>query len=173
MKKPQLIAFALFFLLARSLYAQSTCESVVSYKWAKREGDKSTPVAAVGVEVKKLVAAGEDEAAVKARLAELLLTEKNRAMDACRREHESMADCLSAKYAAKASVLNALRFESRKAFEDAIRSDCSAQQGICTEVLSSDPQCTVKAAAAEGEGAADANGKGGKESKEGGKEKKK
>ena len=163
MRKTQLVAFILFFLVTRLAFAEAACESVISYKWGKREGDKGMPASPVSVEVKKLFASGADEGSAKVRLGELLPIEKGRAMDACRREHESLADCLSAKYAAKASVLNALRFESRKAFEDAIHSDCSAQQGICVEAVSSEIQCLVKAEAAEAEQAADAKGKGGKE----------
>lgn len=170
MDKRQLAAFILFFLFSRLVSAQVTCESVISYKWSRRELPNVTPAAAQSVDVKKLIATGSDEVAVKARLGEQIPLEKSRAMDACRREHESLADCLSAKYAAKAAVLNTLRFESRKAFEDAIHSDCSAQQGICGEVLNSDLHCAVKAEAAEEESAEDSKSKGGKEAK---KEKKK
>ena len=172
MRNIQLIAFALFFLCAGNLYAQATCETVISFKWTRKEGPNVTPVAPLSVEVKRLSVTEADETAVKARLAELVPAEKNKAMDSCRREHESLADCLSAKYAAKASVLSSLRFESRKAFEDAIHSDCSAQQGVCLEVLSSDPQCLTKTEG-EGEGETAGEGKGKAKEKEGAKEKKK
>ena len=168
MRNFQLAVFILFFLASETVMAEATCESLITYKWARREASNVTPAGAITVEVKKIVATGAEEAAIKAKIGEILPVEKGRAMEACRREHESFADCLSAKYAAKASVLNSLRFESRKSFEEAIHQDCSAQQGLCMEATGSEPQCVVKAEAVDAE-AADAKGKG----KEGAKEKKK
>ncbi len=154
--------------LAGPAFADTVCETLISYKWERNAAQPgSTPVPATEtVNAGSVSAAGSDEARAKGLLEKLASMQKSRALAECKRLHESTADCLSSKYSSMSSVLNSLRFEARKSLEEAIASDFAAQRGLCREVVVSEPRCTTAAAveASEDEKAAE-GGKG----KEGGK----
>ena len=168
-----LIILVFLILLPSAGYADFECVSVVSYTWRKWvEKNEQTPAAAAGsptvsadlsVEAGRAVARGKDEVQAKERLALAIQDERSRAMSACKKEHESKADCLATKYAAMAGVLNSLRFEARKSLEEAIASDCGAQIGVCVASAASEPKCADKsdaaAAASPAAGAAPADAK--------------
>lgn len=105
---------------------------------------KSDPKDEQLVEFENLEAVGPDETQAKAAVQELILKAKARALQGCREQHENVADCLAAKYAGKASIINAMRFEARKAMEQAIQSDCAAAQGVCGGVDAAEIKCEVK-----------------------------
>ena len=98
--------------------------------------------------------AGYDEAGAKANLQVELNRQKVRASEQCKRDHESLGDCLATKLSARASILNSLGFSARNELEKALQKECSTQQGVCLSVDSSDPQCRSLSAGKGPEGAA-------------------
>ncbi len=98
--------------------------------------------------------AGYDEAGAKANLQVELNRQKVRASEQCKRDHESLGDCLATKLSARASILNSLGFSARNELEKALQKECSTQQGVCLSVDSSDPQCRTLSAGKGSDGAA-------------------
>ncbi len=131
-----------------SSWSEQICESLISYKWHKADSKDH-----LLVEWEHVSASGSDEKQAKAALQETILKSKAQALEACRKDHESVADCLAAKYTGKATIINSLRFEARKAMEQAILSDCSQQQGICAAVEASEVKCEEKVDASHTPGA--------------------
>ena len=118
--------------------ADFRCSSDVSYKWKKSESEEAV------IHWAALDAEGVDEAASKSTLEERVLHEKKKASEACKDLHENLSGCLGAKYSSTASELKALDFSARKALQDAIQTDCKAQQGRCMEISASDAKCVEK-----------------------------
>jgi hypothetical protein len=75
-----------------------------------------------------------DEATAKRTLEEALATERVKALDQCRQDHENLADCVAGKFSSLAPTLQRLSFSQRKSIEDAVNSDCHSRQGRCDEV---------------------------------------
>lgn len=157
----RLIYLAIIFgFFLSSAHAETLCRTSLSYKWKKA----GPAVEEASVDKIVVEALGADEAQAKSVLMIRVPQEKAKVAEACRAEHENTSDCLSTKFAAKASVINALRFDARKALQDAIAADCAAQQGSCGAVVMTEPQCEERAVEAPTDG---------KEEKKGGAEKKK
>ncbi len=85
--------------------------------------------------------AGLDEAGAKANLQVELQRQKVRASEQCKRDHESIGDCMATKLSSRASTLNSLGFSARAELEKALTRECSGQQGVCLSVDSTEPQC--------------------------------
>lgn len=155
----KLLVAGLLFLALYSppiVIAEVECKAQVSYKWKKTEGEEQTE------DVTAVASTGADEAEAKAKLEAILPEQKRKAWEACRNDHENVAECMATKYTSMSSVISSLGFEARKSLEQAIASDCSAQQGGCTAVVVSESKCVAKegaAGAGEAQGAADAKGK--------------
>ena len=100
--------------------------------------------------------AGLDEAGAKANLQTELDRQKARASEQCKRDHESIGDCMATKLSSRASTLNSLGFSARAELEKALTKECTTQQGTCLSVESGEPQCRQYGAAKPAEqGAAD------------------
>lgn len=117
-------------------YAEFSCKAEVSYKWKKAKAENETEVYFSSVERK-----GLDEAKAKAALSDALAKEKVLAFETCKKEHEDLASCISAKYTSFNSTLQALTFSARKALEEAITSDCGGQVGSCSSSTATDAKC--------------------------------
>ncbi|MBX7144882.1 MAG: hypothetical protein K1X79_10560 [Oligoflexia bacterium] len=144
--------------------AEHICRADVNYL-LKREKEQ-TPAT---IFYRGLEARGADEAAAKAALAGFVESEKPKVLAACKREHESEADCVAAKYAAMGTQIQNMSFAARKGLETAIANDCKSKQGLCESVASSEPKCSELLSASQTP-AAEA---GGKEAGKGAKEDKK
>ena len=118
----------------RPIYAEFVCASEVSYKWKKGEKESS-------VSVSRIERRGADEAAGKAALEESLSREKSDALDECRKQHENMAGCMSAKFTSNSDALRSMSFPARKQLEEAVGADCKEGQGSCTEAATSEAVC--------------------------------
>ena len=143
-------------LLASPCLADFSCSATVSYQWKKEGGE---PQSLFFTEV---IGKAAGEEAAKAQVKELADKEKPRALGACTRKHENLSGCISAKFAAEASLLASLGFSARKALEEAVSADCKAVQGDCLEPVVSETVC-VQAQAAQTE-EQDQSGEKGKES---------
>lgn len=156
------------------VWAEVVCSSDVSYTWAKsgadeggtggdapaaptsasttQQGSSSQPTPTV-VRFSAPQRAGLDEAGAKANLQIEVNRQKARASEQCKRDHESIGDCMATKLSARASILNSLSFSARAELEKALTKECSGQQGVCLSVDASEPQCrTISASkATEGE----------------------
>ena len=119
----------------------------------KRAEVVGTPVPSV-VRFAGVQRLGFDEAGAKASLQVEVNRQKARAYETCKKEHESLGDCLATKLSTKASTLNSLGFSSRSELEKALAKECSDQQGSCLAVESSEPQCRPISAGKGGEAAA-------------------
>ena len=129
----------LLMLLPGIAAADFVCKSQLSYKWKKEKAEQEE-----SVDVGLVEAVGKDQAQVKARLEDMLPESKAQALQNCKKEHESVAECLADKFAAMASVLNSMRFEARKSLEQAISADCELRKGLCTTASSSEIVCAEK-----------------------------
>ncbi|MCB0310811.1 MAG: hypothetical protein KDD42_06235 [Bdellovibrionales bacterium] len=116
--------------------AETRCTASISYEWLKKEKDPPIKTEFVRMET---VAANEPEA--RQKLSEKIPNAKSEALQKCRSEHESVAECLATKYSSMTSVINSLGFEARKSVEEAIKSDCSGAQGSCQKVEASEIEC--------------------------------
>lgn len=116
--------------------AEFLCKSSVSYKWKKAKGEEEVEVAFQLIE-----RSGTDEAKAKLALNGAVDRAKGEAFEACKKDHEDLASCISNKYSAYGSTLRSLGFGARKALEDAITSDCTAQEGRCLVTSAADPKC--------------------------------
>lgn len=146
--------------------AEFHCEAALSYKWRKDKEEVANEEFFSSVEEK-----GADEVSAKDALTRKIAREKSRAKEECKREHENLSGCIAAKYAAIASVLSSLGFSARKAVQDAIASDCTSIQGVCSQVVSSEPVCKELAVAG-GEKSGEEGAKEGEKGKKPGKEEK-
>jgi hypothetical protein len=90
---------------------------------------------------------GKSEQDARAGLLVEVNRQKARALDRCRREHESFGDCVSTKMGIKASTLNSLSFSARSKVEEALIDECRVQQGRCGAVDSGEPVCRDLSAA--------------------------
>ena len=163
------IALTLCLLFPVLASSETVCKSKLSYKWKKADAQEEQSVDAGVVE-----ASAPDEASAKAKLNDLLSDKKAKVALLCRNERENSANCISSKYEAMASTLNAMRFEARKALDQAIATDCVAQQGVCGAVVAADPECAEKVAAGQANGTPAADAEAGKTAaKDAGKGKKK
>ncbi|MBX7136572.1 MAG: hypothetical protein K1X83_01215 [Oligoflexia bacterium] len=137
--------FISFLVFPGILSADFVCKSQLSYKWKKEKAEQEETV-----EVGLVEASGKDQAQVKARLEDLLPESKTQALQNCKKEHESVAECLADKFASMASVLNSMRFEARKSLEQAISADCEIRKGLCTTAASTEIVCAEKISEAAG-----------------------
>ena len=129
------------FLYPAASFAEFICGAEISYEWKRAQAENPVSVSAGSVQEK-----GADEASAKSRLSVLVKSRLTEVRAECRREHENLSGCIAAKYAASAAVLQNLGFNARKALEEAISSDCKAQQGVCKEPQASEPVCREEAA---------------------------
>lgn len=171
----------------RDVWAEFVCSTDVSYTWAKTPAEKpaavetdmamppgghpkAAPPSAPPAEPTPkptiirfagVQRYGLDEGGAKANLQIEVNRQKARASEACKRDHESIGDCMATKLSTKSSTLNSLGFSARAELEKALTRECSEQQGVCLSVESSEPQCRdlTPAKAAEGGAGAAAGGK--------------
>lgn len=144
--------------------AEFACSADVSYSWGKSaaeaapqppaattrgkadpaplkpQGAPSEPKPII-VRIAAVQRAGFDEAGAKVNLQLEVDRQKARASEQCKRDHESLGDCMATKLSARASTLNSLGFSARAELEKALTKECAAQQGVCLSVESSEPQC--------------------------------
>ena len=165
------VAFLVAFLAivpSHELRAEFVCSTDVSYTWAKTPPEKPAPVDADPsmppgghskgasptapppaeptpkpsiIRFAGVQRYGLDEAGAKANLKIEVNRQKARASEACKRDHESIGDCMATKLSTKSSTLNSLGFSARAELEKALTRECSEQQGVCLSVESSEPQC--------------------------------
>ncbi len=147
------VSALIFCLFLNDAKAEFECFATVSYKWRKKPQEKAAsekvpegaaPAADQVVDLARISGDGADESAAKSKLNQLLPEARTKASEACKKSHESKAECLAAKYSSMSSTLNTLRFDSRKSLEDAIANDCEAQSGACLDVAVSEIQCAEK-----------------------------
>ena len=157
-----LVAF-LSAMVAASAHAEFVCSTDISYTWAKPPPPKpphvdpdmtgaaghakASPPPAEPTPKPTLIRFagvqryGLDEAGAKANLQIEANRQKARASEACKRDHESIGDCMATKLSTKSSTLNSLGFSARAELEKALTQECTDQQGVCLSVESSEPQC--------------------------------
>jgi hypothetical protein len=140
-----MLALLTFLLPAMPSRADFSCVASVSYQW-KKDGGEPQAMFFVNMAGNAMT---EEEA--KAQVLELANREKARARDACTRRHENLSGCISAKFAAEASLLAKLGFGARKSLEEAVSADCKLQQGQCLDPVVSDIKC-LQVGKTEGEG---------------------
>jgi len=126
------------------LSAESICRSSVTYEWHSPVHDDTQKVFWASTEKR-----GEDRAQVKYSVSQLVEREKQRAMQACQRERESLTNCLAAKHSSVGAVVTSLGFSARKDLEKAIYLDCEQSQGRCLTASASEVKCTSKEAESE------------------------
>lgn len=134
---------------SNELRAEFLCSTDISYTWVKSAaggGVSGTPAPSAApkptiIRYSGVQRLGRDEAGAKANLQIEVNRQKGRASDACKRDHESMGDCMATKLSSKASVLNSLGFSARAELEKALQEECKAQQGVCLSVEAAEPQC--------------------------------
>ena len=156
-----MLAAALYVFGESPIAAEFRCESKVSYvvELAPKTAPVKSEVAsdlpakkdvtpAPAAETKESTVAystveakGEDEAKAKIAVQKVSVRLLEKAREECRMRHENVAACIAAKYDATATTMQTLSFSARKSLEDAVRSDCEAQRGICKKVETSDPVC--------------------------------
>jgi hypothetical protein len=128
------IAFAL--LIAVPAFADHLCRAEITYKWRRAQEEKESEVILQALEAK-----GSDEASAKAEIKKLALSARSGAQATCAQRHENLTGCISSKLAAASTVQHTLSFSARKTLEEAIKTDCSNSQGVCTEIIVKDPTC--------------------------------
>ena len=160
---------ALFFgcLINNIAQADFVCASDISYTWTSSSAAKASTPTASGANsttpaanpvatsapnqtfVGKIEARAESEDLAKKALDARSAAAKTQAITRCKREHENMSGCVAAKYSAMGTTLNTLTFSARKALEDAIRTDCELQRGVCGEATVAQAQCGEEVKAVE------------------------
>ncbi|MCB0331883.1 MAG: hypothetical protein KDD55_00220 [Bdellovibrionales bacterium] len=168
-------AFALLSYSSAPAYGEFLCRADTSYSWAKETtvipaGEKETPTITrneMKVFWTSSEATGEDEEKAKSALMMKLESEREKARESCKKEHENVAFCIASKFSAMKSVLQQLDFEARRTLRDSIANDCTSQQGHCQEAVSGEPACKnlTHVVEGEGDGEKDEKGKGKKKKK--------
>jgi len=152
MKLKTTIAVALVAIMAgpgtATVLAQSVCRSSVTYEWQSLVHDDRQEVHWSSTEKR-----GEDVSRIKKEVTQLVEREKQRAMQACQRERESLSNCVATKHSSFGAVAQTLGFSARKDLEKAIYTDCEQIQGRCLTASASKISCTSKDS--EGEEAAE------------------
>lgn len=133
MKSWSLIVALMF---AAPVFAEHFCRTEITYKWRRAQEEKE-----VEVIVQALEARGVDEPAAKAEIMKLALAARSGAQATCAQVHENLSGCISSKLAAASTVQHTLSFSARKTLEEAIKTDCSNSQGICTDIVVKDATC--------------------------------
>ncbi len=134
---PAGIAFALALVCPLACaFAQATCRADVSYNLKRGSAEESFVV-------KQEEARGPEEAPVKEALAQRLILSRQEAVALCRERHENLSACVATKFAKNGGLMQQLQFAARTKLQEAIESDCKAQQGTCAEGKVSEPTCTV------------------------------
>mgnify|MGYP001321807548 CR=1 FL=1 len=130
------VSFIIFFTFIAEAIADVRCESSISYKWKKAQEEIE-----LEVPFRSLESRGVDEPSARAKLKEDLEREQRKARESCGSEHENMTGCVASKYQSLGATLRQMNFSQRKSIEDAIAADCSAKQGRCGQVVSSEVKC--------------------------------
>jgi hypothetical protein len=140
-------------LMCGAAHAEFLCHTSVAYVWGKTQEESEQEVFWARIERK-----GVDEATAKRTLEEALATERVKALDQCRQDHENLADCVAGKFSSLAPTLQRLSFSQRKSIEDAVNSDCHSRQGRCGTVKVDEVKCAelVTAASSSSAGGKDA-----------------
>lgn len=138
--------------------AETACKSEVSFKW-KKDKEELTEFWST------LQAKGADDKAAKESIARAFDRERVLAQKSCRERHEDVSGCIAGKLSALRPALSSMGFSERKSVETAVSADCTAQQGVCSDVVMGEPKC-VEMAAAEAAGKATEE-KGGKKEEKG------
>jgi hypothetical protein len=123
-------------------WADFDCRSELSYKWKKEETEQV-------VQWSTLMQAAATEEVAKQKLSDMIIVERSRVMDACRKVHENLAGCIAGKFSAISRTYQTVGFTARKAIEEAVHADCSAQQGTCLESTTTPPKCDERKIEAE------------------------
>ena len=152
--------------------AEFECAADAGYKWMKKNDKEAAPRS---VAWSSLRARGASEAEAREKLGAIAARASAEAEIGCRKRHENLSECIAARFAQNGPLLGTLSFKARQALEDAITSDCQAQQGACEGAAVGEVKCREVAAPGEppadqGEGKKDGGGKE-KAGKEKGKEK--
>lgn len=118
------------------VHAEFVCQSEVNYKWKSETAEAEYEIFWTSLERN-----GADEKGSLSSLANAIAREKQKARKDCKKEHENLTGCIASKFDSMLSVFPKLSFSARKSLEEAITSDCTAQQGKCTEVTSTKAEC--------------------------------
>ena len=117
-------------------FAEYNCRLDITYKWKPGEEDKEQTV-----DFSQLAKSADTEEEAKTQLERLVIREKAKAAEKCKRDHQNLSGCVASKFSMMASVHRRLPFSARKSLEKAIEDDCKALQGTCLEAASTDPKC--------------------------------
>jgi hypothetical protein len=117
--------------------AEFLCKADITYSW--KRGEEAEAI----IYFDSVKANGSDEAQSKAALLEKLSPVKLKASENCRKIHENVSGCISAKLTTTSASLAALSFSARKVVEEAAAADCQKQSGKCTSVSSTEPVCAL------------------------------
>jgi hypothetical protein len=150
-----LIALAVQFVPV-GVRAEFICSSGVQYTW-KRAGEENSHQVFWGA----VQANASSEVEAKRGLEVRVRREESRALEECRRLHESLGACVAGKLGAHHGTLNRLSFTARKSLEDALVKECKDAEGTCGPISRSEVKCEEKVVATPAEAPA-GNAKGGK-----------
>lgn len=138
--------------------AESLCSADVSYAWSRFSEDAAieqvdsktpkTPKTSPGEELIRvhftsIERRARDEKTARNLLQSDIQRQKARAMQRCKRAHESFGECVSTKLSTKSTVLNSLSFTARSQLEEALIQECQVSRGICGSVTASEPACVT------------------------------
>lgn len=156
-----ILMISLTALIPGALHAEFRCQADVSYVWKKtppvlEEGEKQQ-MSDEQEEPKRLVfsqpfSEAETEEKARAKLESLVLRERGKAREACRREHENVSHCIGSKLESMRGVLDRSGFSVRQRLEESIQTDCEQKRGLCQKTEVSEYVCEETAAAAAEEG---------------------
>ena len=142
-KNSVLISLISVLFVTNSAFADFLCHTTVSYVWKKTQEEADKEVFWSRVERK-----GATEAAAKRTIEEAIVSEKGKALEGCKQDHENLAGCVAGKFSSLASTLQRLSFSQRKSIEDAVNADCFARQGDCSTIKVDEVACSQLVTAA-------------------------
>ena len=154
-----LILLLSLFIFENQLFADVLCQSEITYKWSREKSSNEQPTAPkvatpepaktsessvheLTVFWKNVEQKSEAEEDAKQKIAKMTPEERANAERACLTAHENLAGCISTKFSNLTATFSTLSFNARKAMEDAIKQDCTNQQGKCMGSAVSDVKCS-------------------------------
>ena len=84
---------------------------------------------------------GATEELAKQKFQSVLDQDRLQAMTECKKNHENLSGCVSAKFLSMGSVLRQLDFNARKELESSIVEDCKLSTGRCLKAEASEITC--------------------------------
>jgi hypothetical protein len=120
---------------SESAKSKAVCQVEVHYVWLRKKIENQVYVNTITQEGKDLSVA---ENLLQSEYAKF----KSKGFELCRKEHENLAGCLTAKMLKVVPAYQVAEYTIKRTLEESIKRDCQAQIGQCKDVIVSKPKCS-------------------------------